>query len=297
MGGVVSGIGSALGIGSPKQPKAPDYSSLQTQQAGLDKATAGELTAANRPNQNTYGGSINWSQDPSGNWTQNLNYSPNVAAAHDSAMALQAKTQQGLMNQGAFQGPASVGAFDPHTGDTVANAYYKSVMDRAAPLQATQRDQLTTQLRQGGLTPGTQAYDSAMKTMLDSQGDVNTTAAQNAVNAGYSQATSMYDEALKGQGQQYSQAASDYARPWDTASAATTMNNQQYTPQFAGFGTATGYAPADMAGAAQAQYQSKLGAAGSSSGKLGGLLNTGLKGVAGYAGGGGIGGAIQGMAG
>lgn len=298
MGGIASGIGSALGLSSPKQPKAPDYTSLANQQAGLDKATAQDLTKANRPTQNAPGGSINWSQDPTtGQWTQNLSYSPSVQAGMDNASALAAKQQTGLLNQGSFQGPASVGAYDPHAGDAVADAYYHSVMDRAAPLQQTQRDQLTTQLRQQGLTPGTEAYDASMKNMLNSQGDVNTTAAQNAVGAGYTEARNIYGAQLAGQQQDYNQASTDYARPWDTASAATTMQNNQYTPQFAGFGTATGYAPANVAGAAQQQYQAASGTASNSSGKLGGLLNTGMKGVAGYMGGGGWTGALQGAAG
>lgn len=289
MGGVVSGIGSALGISSPKQPKAPDYTTLANQQAGLDKATANDLTVANRPTQYAPGGNIQWSQDPStGQWTQKLSYDPSTQQGIDQSRQLASSKQNDLMNQGQFQGPDQVGAYDPHAGDAVANSYYKSVMDRAGPEQDRQRALLTTQLRQQGLTPGTQAYDASMQNIMKSQGDVNSTAAQNAVGAGYTEARNIYGAQLAGQQQNYNQDALNYARPWDTATAAGNLSaaqTKQYTPQFAGFGTATGYAPADVAGAAQQQYQAASGTASGSSGKLGGLLNTGLSAAASYYGG------------
>jgi hypothetical protein len=54
------------------------------------------------------------------------------------------------------------------------------------------------------------------------------------------------------------------------------MLNSQYRPTFTGFSGATGYNPADMSGAAQAQYNTKMGGYNAQQGKKGSTLNAGM---------------------
>jgi hypothetical protein len=60
MGGIVSKVLGGSG-GNASAPKAPDYSKLMDQQYVLDEKAARRNTIANNPTQNTYGGSLKYS--------------------------------------------------------------------------------------------------------------------------------------------------------------------------------------------------------------------------------------------
>jgi len=64
-------------------PPPPDYAALAKQQAELDKTAAQEQTVANRPTQNTPWGSTSWTQNPDGQWTENLTLDPAEQSALD----------------------------------------------------------------------------------------------------------------------------------------------------------------------------------------------------------------------
>lgn len=95
--------------------------------------------------------------------------------------------------------------FDPNSGQAVSDALFESVMGRARPEQERERSMLTTQLRQQGLQPGTEAFDRAMQNTLRAQGDVTTLAGQNATLAGYNEARQQYASSLAGQNQMFNQ--------------------------------------------------------------------------------------------
>jgi len=242
---------------SSKAPKAPDYAALAQQQATLGRETAREQTAANRPDQYNPYGSVQWAQDPTtGAWTQMESWDPRITSGMDSALDLQNQSIAALQGQGAFRG-AEMPTYDPSSGQAVGNALYESIMTRARPSQQAEEETFTTRLRQQGLQPGTEAFDRAMRNLMTSQQDANLLASQQATMLGGQEARSIYDTQLRGQAQQYGQQRQEYQDPWSKAAAAQGFVGGMYRPDFRGFGTSTGYNPADMLGAAQAQYQAR----------------------------------------
>ena len=259
-----------------KAPAAPDYAALQTQDATAAKETAELITQQNRPTQNNPFGKMSWGKDAAGNWEQTETWDPRVTRGYDQAFALR---ENALDKVGSteFKGPGEVDQFDPYaSGQAAGDAMYESYMSRAGKEQGDQQAKMQTQLRQQGLQPGTEAYDRAYKNLLTSQGDVNAKAALDSRVLAGNEARQNYDSYLRGQNQSYGQADSDYSRAWDTAGAANNMVNSQYRPTFSGFSGATGYNPADMSGAAQAQYNSKMGGYNAQQGKKGSTMNAGM---------------------
>lgn len=274
-----------------KKAKAPDYTALAIQQGEQDRATANAITQANRPTQNDgLGNSISWTQNGN-NWTQNVNYSPEVRqglmnqiANQQQAQGLYSDALSRMGERGEFSS-ADMPTYDLSSGREVADATYNSVMDRALPQQQRDVEAFTNRLRQQGLQPGTEAFDRAMRNLTTSQADANNLAAQNATLAGYDEARQRYLAQLKGQGQQFQQDYSSYMLPSQEASVANALAGSAYTPQFAGFSSATGYQPADLLGAAQAQYSAKMGSQNANNAMKGGLLQSGMGMVGSFMGG------------
>ena len=70
-------------------PPAPDYAALAEQTAKSQNEQLKWQTNANRPNQNNPWGSVSWSQDPQGNWTQNVTLNPAEQAQLDANRGIQ----------------------------------------------------------------------------------------------------------------------------------------------------------------------------------------------------------------
>ena len=59
-----------MGKKKSKPPPAPDYAAIARQQSADQNALLDKQTTANRVNQEGPMGSLTWSQDGAGNWTQ-----------------------------------------------------------------------------------------------------------------------------------------------------------------------------------------------------------------------------------
>jgi hypothetical protein len=258
--------------GKSKAPKAPNYYQMSLSQAAIDKKAADEQTQANRPNQNNASGSMQWTNDGNGNWTQNETMSPQNQALYDQAMGLQSDAMTKLSQQGDFKGPDQI-QWNPDAMQQYGDAIYKSTMDRAAPKQAQDMEAFTTKLRQQGLVPGSEGYDRAMKNLMTSQGDVNSQAANQATIQSKDQYRNDYLAQLQGQNQNYGQAKSEYEMPWDRVGNAQNLAQAQ-KPSFASFNQGTGYNPQDLMGAANAKYQARMGSYNADQQKKGNTLNT-----------------------
>lgn len=92
------------GSSKPKAPAMPDYTALVTQQAAEQQRLLEMQTQANRPNQTNPLGSLNWSQDANGRWTQTETWSPEVTASNNQAQNLQNQQLSRLQDQGGFGG-------------------------------------------------------------------------------------------------------------------------------------------------------------------------------------------------
>lgn len=264
-----------MGGGKGKAPAAPNYSALASQDAEAQRKTAELITQQNRPTQkDALGNQISWSKDANGNWTQSETWDPRVKKGYNEGFKIRDEAMAKLPGA-EFKGPEAIGAFDPNaSGKAASDAMYASYMSRAGKQQGDDQQAMQTQLRQQGLQPGTEAYDRAYKNLLTAQGDVNTKANLDSIVLGGNEARQNYQSQLAGQNQAYSQADANYTRLWDTAGAANNLLNSQYRPTYQGFSGATGYNPADMMGAAQAQYGAKMGGYNAQQAKKGNTMNT-----------------------
>lgn len=120
-------------------------------------------TQANRINQNTPYGSLNYTQgvDANGNptWTANQQLSQPLQNLTNTSL-------QGL--QQSLQNPA----YGINPGQTYSDA----IMQRLAPQLAQQSESNTAALANQGIVPGTQAYENAMRTFQQGQNDLRTSA-------------------------------------------------------------------------------------------------------------------------
>lgn len=318
-------------MGSGKKSKAPDppnYQAIAQQQGDDSYKIAKDVTGWNRPNQyDALGNSLTWTQDKNGQWTQRINTTPgtkqnlqaNLGISNTAQMYLAdqlkraqaqgqfdaAKFGTGVQGGPAFKVGVNQPKYDEASGKAVSDATYRSVMDRARPQQQRDMSALTTQLRQQGLQPGTEAYNRAMQNLMVSQGDVNTQAANQATLAGYDEARQRYLAQLQGSGQQYDQqlqgylaqlqgnnqnfnqrlqanaqnfgqGLAGYNQKYQNAAAMAAIAGGGKQPTFSGFSGATGYNPADMLGAANAGYQAQMGGVNSGNAKKGSMMGSGL---------------------
>jgi hypothetical protein len=254
---------ATLGTGqtsSPYQGSGNPY--IQAAQA----TTMGNLygaqaaTQANRINQNTPYGSLNYTQgvDQYGNptWTANQQLSPE----------LQALTQSSLAGLQASQA-------NPMYGINPGQTYSDAIMSRLQPIQQQQQQRVAAQLANQGVVPGTEAYNRAQTQLAQQQNDQLTSAIVGGMQTG-----------LSAQQQQNQQAANikslanpNYINPYTQAAVAGPDYLGAYTTS-----QAAQIAAQNAANAKAANLQSGLFGLGSSAILgAGGIGSTGTNGTGG----------------
>ena len=254
------------------QPQTSQYTStnpfVQAAQANAQGNIAGALqaTAANRINQQTPYGSLQYQQtgtDAQGNpiWSANQQLSPE----------LQQLTQSSLAGLQASQANPMYGI---NPGDTYSNA----IMQRLAPQQSQAREALDAQLANQGIMPGSEAYNRAKVLQGQTQNDALTSAIVGGMQTG-----------LQAQGLQNTTAANirnlatpGYVNPYNQATVAGPDYLSAYTAQ-----NATDIARQNAEAAQRSSLLSGLAGLGSSAilggtganSALGGLLGLGASGA------------------
>ena len=135
-------------------------------------AGAQSATAANRVNQNTPYGSLQYTQtgtDAQGN--------PIWSANQSLSQPLQQLTNTSL---GSLQASVNNPAYGINPGQT----YSEAIMQRLAPQLAQQAESNTAALANQGIVPGTKAYENAMRTFQQGQNDLLTSAQIQGMNTG-----------------------------------------------------------------------------------------------------------------
>lgn len=246
-----------MGKDSPSPPPAPDYTgAAQATAAGnLDAARA--AATANRVNQITPQGTLTYQitgQDPHGNdiWTGTQTYSPDQQQLYQGQTDL-SKALLGTANQGlgyVNNALGTGGKLDesklsqmPIQGQSVQDA----VMSRLQPTIQHNRDALTQQLANQGITPGSDAYKYAMTQQGQNENDLYTQAALQGINTGLT-------ARQQGIQEQYTQ----QDRPLNIVNALRT-GSQVSTPQFTNVPQQQTTPGANMLGAAQSQNQYDMG--------------------------------------
>jgi len=208
------------GITTPNQFASSTNPYIQAaQQTSLGNlASAQTATAANRVNQQTPYGSLQYTQtgtDAQGNpiWSANQTLSPQ----------LQALTQQSLSG---LQQSLTNPAYGINPGQTYSDA----IMQRLQPQQQQAQGRLSAQLANQGIMPGSEAYNRAMTLQGQTQNDQLTSAIVGGMQTGLQANTAQNQTAANikslatpGYVNPYSQAATtgpDYTGAYATSSAA-----------------------------------------------------------------------------
>jgi hypothetical protein len=251
------GGGGFLGLGpAPRAPAAPDYSAAAsaTAQGNLDAAR--QATAANRVNQYTPYGSLEYTmsgEDKYGNpmWSATQKFSPEQQKLLD----IQNQLSYGVGQLGTkgleYVGQQLENPFDvsqlPSLGINPSETYSDAIMRRLAPQMEQGRGRLEQQLANQGIGIGTEAYDRAMRNFDQKQNDLMLGAQTQGLQAG-----------LQARQQQLGELAYRRNEPLNVLSALRT-GSQVTAPSYVNSSQQATTAGADLLGAAGMQYNAAMG--------------------------------------
>ena len=242
---------------SASAPPPPDYAGAakETAQGNLDAARAN--IAANRVNQETPYGSLNYSmsgEDKYGNpmWSAKQTLAPDQQKLLDIQNQLSIGTgelgQQGL---GYVQNMISQ-PFDTSklvsTGFDPSQSYQDAYMQRLKPQIEQGREALSTQLANSGIPVGSEAYKRAMMTQGQKENDLLAAATTQGFGVG---------QQARQQG--FNELAYQRNEPINTLNAVRS-GAQVQSPSFVNPAMQANTAGADLLGASQMGYNAQLGA-------------------------------------
>jgi len=242
---------------SASAPPAPDYTAAAQATAAGNLDAARAATAANRVNQITPYGNLDYSisgSDPYGNptWTAKQSLAPDQQKLLDIQNQLSIGTGQlGQQGLGYVQNMISK-PFDtsqlPTTGFNAGQSYQDAYMQRLAPQISQNREALSTQLANSGIPVGSEAYKRAMMTQGQKENDLLAAAT-----------TQGFGTGLAANQQGFNQLAYQRNEPINTLNAVRS-GSQVQGPTFVNSAQQANTAGADLLGAAQMGYNANLGA-------------------------------------
>ena len=251
------GGGGFLGLGpAPSAPAAPDYSGAAQATAAGNIEAARVATAANRVNQVTPYGNLNYAvtgSDPYGNptWTATQTLSPAQQQLLDyqnqASLGLGKLAGQGLgYVENMLQTPFDTSKL-PSTGFNPSQTYQEAYMQRLAPQLQMGREQLAQDLANKGIDIGSKAYENAMRMQAQRENDL----LLGATTQGFGVGQQARQTALQEQA---------YLRnePLNTLSAVRT-GAQVQGPQFVNSAQQATTAGPDLLGAAGMGYNAQMG--------------------------------------
>jgi len=150
--------------------QSPYFGAAQAQTLG-NLAGAQQAVQANRVNQVTPYGNLNYSQ------TTDANGNPSWTATQSLSPELQALTQSSLQGLQASQA-------NPMYGINPGETYSDAIMRRLQPQIAQSDESQKAALANQGIVPGTVAYDNAMRTYNAGKNDLLTSAQIGGMNTG-----------------------------------------------------------------------------------------------------------------
>jgi hypothetical protein len=242
---------------SSSAPPAPDYTAAakETAVGNLDAARA--ATAANRVNQVTPYGNLDYTisgQDPYGNptWTATQSLAPAQQKLLDyqnqASLGLGELTGKGLgYVNNMLETPFDTSKL-PTTGFNPSQSYQDAYMQRLAPQISQSREALNTQLANSGIPVGSEAYKRAMQSQGMKENDLLAAATTQGFGVGQQARQSALQEQA-------------YLRnePLNTLNAVRS-GAQVQGPSFVNSAQQANTAGPDILGATQMGYNAQLGA-------------------------------------
>ena len=163
--------GANAGVTNPFAGNTSPYFQAATAQSLGNLAGAQQATQANRVNQVTPYGNLNYTQstDQYGNptWTATQSLTPELQGLASQSISNLTQAQQNPM-------------FGINPGETYSDA----IMRRLQPQMAQQAESQKAALANQGIVPGTVAYDNAMRSFNQQQNDLLTSAQIQGMNTG-----------------------------------------------------------------------------------------------------------------
>ena len=238
MGSAVSSIFGGGG-GSSSPPAVPDYQSLANTTAANNLKAATTATAANRVNQYTPYGSLNYSQtgtDSQGNpmWSANQSVNPLLQPAVDQSLS-------NVSNQ--YASPFTGGNL-PSYGINPSQTYSDAIMQRLQPQQQMQQKQFDATMANQGIPVGSEAYQNAARQFQQGQNDQRTSAVVGGMGVG-----------LQANQQQYGQNLINYNNTLTNAQGIKSLA----TPNYVNPSSQQTTAGADALSAGIGSYNSNMG--------------------------------------
>jgi len=251
------GGGGFLGLGpAPSAPAAPNYAGAAqaTAQGNIDAARL--AVAANRVNQYTPYGSLEYTmsgEDKYGNpmWSATQKFSPEQQKLLDIQNQLSYGVGQlgtkGLEYVGQqLQNPFDVSQL-PSIGINPSETYSDAIMRRLQPQMEQGRDKLEQQLANQGIQIGSEAYDRAIRNFDQRQNDLLLGAQTQGLGVG-----------LQARQQQLGELAYRRNEPLNVLSALRT-GSQVTAPTYVNSAQQATTAGPDLLGAAQMGYNAQMG--------------------------------------
>jgi hypothetical protein len=184
-------------MGKKSTPAPPDYEAAAERTSEGNQALVEQQTVANRPDQYTPWGSSTWDRDGD-QWTQNINLSPEQQAALDDQMSIQG-SRSGLARDmfgrvgDEFGGLMDWSQFGDYTRDLSTGAEarqqgvdnaYEQYTRRLDPQWEQRMEQQEAALRNQGLNPGDEAYDTQMSNLNLDRTDAYDSAMRSSIGIG-----------------------------------------------------------------------------------------------------------------
>lgn len=256
-GGLLGGVTGAL-FGSPQTVATPDYTSAAqaTASGNLDAARA--ATAANRVNQVTPYGELNYSitgKDPYGNptWTATQSLNPEqqqlLNYQNASSLGLGKLQTQGLDYVSQMLSKPFDTSQLAQTGINPGETMQNSILRRLQPQIDRQNQMSDAQLANQGIMPGSEAYNQAKQQLAQQQNDLLTSAVIQGTQTG-----------LAANQQGFNQAGYIRNEPINTLNAIRS-GSQVTNPNYVSPAQQATTAGADLMSATQAGYNANLSAA------------------------------------
>lgn len=266
--------------GKSNTPPAPDFTSLANQQFGQQQQLLQQQTTANRPNQITPWGNLNWSQDPNtGQWTSQTQLNPTAAQTlqeQQAGQATAAGAAQNLFNTSGIGGGLNFsGAPQVQSGNyynpQAQQAVWNQFQTMQQPLQQQQTQSQQSQLEAQGLRPGDPAYDTAMKNLSNTQYQQTQAAQDQAVLAGQQEAAQMQGMDIAAQNQYIN--AQTQQQMGNMNLYNSMMGNPMGQLQTPGFAPQGAGQPAQLLNAAEQQYGAELNATNAQNAASGNMMS------------------------
>lgn len=287
--------GLRLYPGKSSPPPAPDYQAAAKETAEGNREAAEYTTKANRINQVTPYGSLNYNYTPQydasgketgAGWTQTMNLTPQAQATLDKNMALSDKYAEtaGIgfdKARATFENPQIDESLLPQRGIDLGKTAQEALLSRIEPNLQREDEALRTRLANQGIGLGSTAYGREMNLQGQKGTDLRLQAALQGINLDQANRAAALNEAYTAQ-----------SRPLDLINSLRT-GAQVQNPTFQGFSQQANTAGPDLLSAANQQYNAQIDAANAenASSPIGGLMSlAGTIGGFGVKGGGTLGG-------